>query len=647
MRFGPEFLDEIRARLPVSEVVGRRVKLKRQGREWAGLSPFNREKTPSFFVNDQKGFYHDFSSGKHGDIFTFLMETEGLGFPEAVEQLAGIAGVPLPRVTPEAEAETRRRATLHEAMEVAARFFEAMLAGGEGAAARSYLDGREVRPDTRAAFRMGYAPARRDALKRHLIGQGIDESLQVEAGLLIRPDDGPTYDRFRDRVMIPIHDARGRIIAFGGRALGDVQPKYLNSPETAVFHKGATVFNIHRARAPAFDAGDVVVVEGYMDVISLHQAGLTNVVATMGTAFTEEQIALLWRLAPEPVICFDGDAAGVGAAHRAVERILPHLAAGSSFNFAFLPAGLDPDDFVKARGRAAFEDLLKAAAPLFDVLWQRETAGVRFDTPERKAALEKRFAALAASIKDARVAQLYSRTVRLRLAELFWPRERQERPAPSYGGRGGRSARGERQAPLTPGRPVPIRRAGHRYGLQQIVLGLLVEYPTLLEDKYEAVAALHFDGELERFKNVLYRLLLEHETASVAEIQGELGAAFIAQLDAVHGTPMPDGRAAGWQLRTHFPIVAARPSENFIARCLDHFIETLHLYAVEDDLARLTTQIGQPGADEEALAERIAELVGEKHVMSERIQHRDTAFAEEAKELRRQFAPAPGWPAAA
>jgi len=343
MRFPPEFLDEIRARLPVSEVVGRRVKLKRQGREWAGLSPFNREKTPSFFVNDQKGFYHDFSSGKHGDIFTFLMETEGLGFPEAVEQLAGMSGVPLPKVSPEAEAQSRRRATLHETMEAAARFFEASLASGDGAAARDYLDRRGIRHDTRAAFRMGYAPGRRDALKRHLAGQGIDEALQVEAGLLIRPDDGgPTYDRFRDRVMIPIHDARGRIIAFGGRALGDVQPKYLNSPETSLFHKGATVFNLHRARQPAFEAGDVIVVEGYMDVISLHQAGLKNVVATMGTAFTEEQVQALWRLAPEPVICFDGDAAGIGAAHRAVERILPHLTAGASFNFAFLPEGSTP-----------------------------------------------------------------------------------------------------------------------------------------------------------------------------------------------------------------------------------------------------------------------------------------------------------------
>jgi DNA primase len=630
MRFSPDFLDEIRARLPVSEVVGRRVKLKRQGREWAGLSPFNKERTPSFFVNDQKGFYHDFSSGRHGDVFTFLMETEGLGFPEAVEQLAGMAGVPMPRSSPEEAAQSKKRATLGEALERAARFFEAELAAAGGAAARAYLDRRNVKPETRATFRMGYAPARRDALKSALLAAGLDEALLVEAGLLIKPDDGgPTYDRFRDRVMIPIHDARGHLVAFGGRALGDVQPKYLNSPETGLFHKGSLVFNFHRARPAAYDAGDVVVVEGYMDVISLWQAGLKNVVASMGTAFGEEQVALLWRLAPEPVISFDGDKAGVAAAYRAVERILPHLAAGASFNFAFLPDGLDPDEFVQARGRDAFVALLKGAMPLFDLVWKRETEAARIDTPERKAALEKRLTDLAAEIRDAQIAKHYLRSFRVKLADLFW--EGRRHPGDEH----------LKDAPFQRSQ-LGIRREGHCYNIQLITLGLLVEYPARLDDKHEAVMAIAFDPKLEAFKNALYRLLVEAEEVSVALIYDKLGEGFYDQLEAVHGRA-GHGQAAGWRLRQLFPIVRTSPPEPFVGRCLDHFIEMLHLYAAEDDLDYLRAQIGRPGADEDAIATRIVELRAEMHLMHERVQHREHEFAEEAKAMQRQFAQGSPW----
>ena len=633
MRFSPDFLDGIRGRLAVSEVVGRRVKLKRQGREWAGLSPFNKERTPSFFVNDQKGFYHDFSSGRHGDIFTFLMETEGLGFPEAVEQLAAMAGVPMPKVSHEEAAQSQRRATLRDAVERAAHFFEAALAGNEGAQARAYLDRRNVRSETRVAFRMGYAPARRDGLKRSLLAENIDEALLVEAGLLIKPEDGgPTYDRFRDRVMIPIHDARGHLIAFGGRALGDVQPKYLNSPETGLFHKGGLVFNFHRARPAAYDAGDVVVVEGYMDVISLWQAGLKNVVATMGTAFTEDQVAQLWRLAPEPVICFDGDAAGIAAAHRATLRILPHLVAGASFNFAFLPDGLDPDEFVQARGREAFVALLKGAVPLVDLVWSRESEAARIDTPERKAALEKRLAGIAAEIKDQQIAKHYLRSFRLKLADFFWEGRR----------------RGDdrfKDAPFQKTQ-LGIRKDGHRYNIQLIALGLLVEYPALLDDKHEAVMAIAFDPRLEAFKNALYRLLVESEAVSVALVYDKLGADFYDQLNAVHGRG-GDGQAHGWRLRQLFPIVRATPPDLFVSRCLDHFVEMLHLYAAEDDLDYLRAQIGRPGTDDDEIATRIVELRAEMHLMNERVQHSEHEFAEEAKELQRQFAQGGDWEGAA
>src|SRR5437764_7926591 len=371
MRFTPQFLDELRARLPGSEVVGKRVKLEKAGREWKGLSPFQQEKSPSFTVNDQKGFYHDFSSGKHGDIISFLMETEGLGFTEAVERLAAMAGLPLPAATPDAARHEQRRKTLHDVMECAAKFFADTLASRHGAKARGYLGDRAISPATQLQFRLGYAPAERFALKEHLGAQKVPVEDMVEAGLLIAGDDIPLpFDRFRDRVIFPITDLRDRVIAFGGRALdADAPAKYLNSPETPLFHKGAILYNAYGARGAAHDQGRMIVVEGYMDVIALAQAGFANAVAPLGTALTEDQVRLLWRMVPEPTLCFDGDAAGRRAAFRAVETVLPHLKPGFSVQFAFLPDGLDPDDFVRQHGAAEFQAVLDTKLlPLFDVL---------------------------------------------------------------------------------------------------------------------------------------------------------------------------------------------------------------------------------------------------------------------------------------
>src|SRR5215467_13720165 len=325
--FPPQFLDELRARLPVSEVVGRRVKLRKAGREWKGLSPFNQEKTPSFTVNDQKGFFHDFSSGKHGDIFDFVMETEGLTFPEAVERLAGMAGLPVPKASKEAQAREERRKTLHDVVELAAKFFEATLAARVGAKARGYLADRGLDAATQLKFRLGYAPAERFALKEHLGKEGISSDDMVEAGLLVAGDDIPLpFDRFRDRVIFPITDLRGRVIGFGGRALdADAPAKYLNSPETPLFHKGAMLYNGAAARTAAHQGARVIAVEGYVDVIAMVRAGFAATVAPLGTALTEEQLALVWRMADEPVLCFDGDAAGRRAAYRAVDLALPLL----------------------------------------------------------------------------------------------------------------------------------------------------------------------------------------------------------------------------------------------------------------------------------------------------------------------------------
>jgi DNA primase len=421
MRFTPSFLDEIKARLPVSEVVRRRVKLVKAGREWKGLSPFNAEKSPSFFVNDHKMAWFDFSSGNNGNIFDFVMRTEGLSFPEAVERLAGEAGLQLPVVSRESEQRDRERATLQEVMELAAAFFEAQLQAKEGARARGYLADRGMAPATQRQFRIGYSPAERFALRDHLAGKGVLAEQMIEAGLLVHGEDiAVPYDRFRDRVMFPICDRSGRVIAFGGRAMDkEVSAKYLNSPETPLFHKSHVLYNHHNARKAAHDKGVVIAVEGYVDVISMAAVGFAHVVAPMGTALTPEQCELLWRMAEEPVLCFDGDKAGRKAAYRAIETALPLIGAGKSLRFAFLPDGQDPDDLARSGGAEAIEAVLGASRPLVDVLWTRETEAGQLDTPERRAALERRLFETIKAITDETLRRHYRQEIEARLGALF------------------------------------------------------------------------------------------------------------------------------------------------------------------------------------------------------------------------------------
>jgi len=399
------------------------VKLKKAGREWKGLSPFQQEKSPSFTVNDQKGFYHDFSSGKHGDIISFLMETEGVSFTEAVERLAAMAGVALPAATPDAARHEQRRKTLHDVMELAAKFFADTLASRNGARARGYLGDRAISPAVQLQFRIGYAAGERFALKEHLGSQGIPVEDMVEAGLLVAGDDIPLpYDRFRDRVMFPITDVRGRVIAFGGRALEkDVAAKYLNSPETPLFHKGDNLYNLAPARLATHNGSPLVVVEGYVDVIAMVGAGFAGSVAPLGTALTENQLALLWKMADEPILCFDGDKAGQKAAWRAADMALPHLKPGKSLRFALLPEGLDPDDLARSGGRAAIEEVISAARGLAEVIWSREIEGGTFATPERRAALEARIGELSNGIRDEVVRRYYRQDFAKRLQLTFAP----------------------------------------------------------------------------------------------------------------------------------------------------------------------------------------------------------------------------------
>jgi DNA primase len=499
MKFSDSFLDEIRSRLPVSQVVSRRVPLKRAGREWKGLSPFNREKTPSFTVNDQKGFYHCFSSGKHGDVFTFLMETEGLSFPEAVERLAGEAGLELPKPDPQFERAAKERLGLIDALETASRFFEEELATREGRDALSYAERRGFSPETLKEFRIGFAPNSKEALKSALLRKGFTEVQALDAGLLIKPDDGRlTYDRFRNRLTIPILDAKSRVIAFGARALdAGAEPKYLNSPETRLFDKGSTVFNFARARKTAFDSGELVVVEGYMDVIALHLAGFANAVATLGTAFTERQMELLWQLAPEPIICFDGDKAGEAAAARAIDRMLPNLREGRSFRFAFLPQGSDPDDLVRTKGPRAFAEYLASARPLIDVVWLRELRSHAIDTPERRAAFEARLESLLGQIVNNRVRDHYRREAKNRLFALW-----REKP-----GRGGKlpATASSRSTERSGATPLPSS-----YGFATVITLALINHPWLLDRYAEEVATLEIrDKRLAALLGFVTRIIFE------------------------------------------------------------------------------------------------------------------------------------------
>ena len=554
MKFPPEFLDEIRARLPVSEVVAKRVKLRKQGREWAGLSPFTSEKTPSFFVNDQKGFFHDFSSGKHGDIFAFLRETEGVGFPEAVERLAAMAGVPMPRQSDAEAAEDKKRASLIEVLALAARMFETNLQQPIGAKARGYLSDRGLGPPVQQRFSLGYSSPERFALRDALAAKGVGADQMIEAGLLIHGEDiAVPYDRFRDRVIFPIHDRSGRVIAFGGRAMDPgAKAKYLNSPETALFHKGSLLFNHHRARKAAHDSGEIIVVEGYIDAISVSEAGFPNVVAPLGTALTADQCALLWGIATEPILCFDGDSAGRRAAFRAIETALPLIGAGKSLRFALLPEGQDPDDLIRLSGPAAMAEHFKGALPFADMLFIRETDGEHFDTPEQRAALERRLGDAVGKIADEPLRRHYQADVKRRLATFFG--DERERMGRGDGGarrafsprRGGPfPPRGPRvglaEAPLPP--QSKLGRRARSPAREIMILAIALGHPSLLESHCEELAATEFAGpSLGAFRDALIAAPAEALASSTALAEWLNGAGRGAEYERIiaAAAKMPD-----------------------------------------------------------------------------------------------------------
>ena len=533
MRFDERFLDEIKSRLRLSDVIGRTVKLRRSGREYVGLSPFAKEKTPSFYVNDEKGFFHDFSSGKHGDLISFLQETERLTFPEAVERLAAEAGVPMPAPDPQAAQAEAKRAGLSEWLELAARWFEAELRRPAGDAARAYLARRALPEADWTRFRLGYAPSGRTALKDYLIAKGAHPSELVETGLLIAPEDGGApYDRFRDRIIFPIADGRGRVVSFGGRALDpDAKAKYLNGPETGLFHKGMMLYGLPEARK-LLHAGQVggataplVVVEGYMDAIACQRADIPAV-APLGTALTEEQMELLWRLHPEPTLCFDGDKAGQRAASRSIDRALPKLKPGRSFKFALLTGGKDPDDVLRDQGSVALREQLSATRPFVAALFEREQAAEPLDTPERRAGLKARLRQAAGAIEDKDLGQAYREELLARFDHLF----RREAAAQPFafsgprrtGPRKGRPSRWDEPAYLT-APSTPEGKAAARSlqdALNPTVAAVAqgaIENPVWLDDQIEALEAHGFgDPALQDLASEIIRLRLTGEEGGAA-----------------------------------------------------------------------------------------------------------------------------------
>jgi DNA primase len=515
MAFSPNLLEEILRRTDIVQLVGRRVKLARKGQAFWGCCPFHKEKSASFKVENGRRTYKCFGCGKGGDAFRWLMETEGLSFPESVERLAGEAGVELPKWSPEDEAREEKKKSLYDVIEATCSFFEEQLRAPGGSEARDYLRSRGLTSEIAKTFRLGYAPSGHATLIEHLKTKNITVDDMVAAGVVrAAGEDRGARDFFFDRLMFPIADARGRIIAFGGRALSpDAKPKYINTGDTTLFSKGRLLYNFARARPAAIKSQQIIVAEGYMDVIALVRAGFDAAVAPLGTALTDDQLHLIWRTAPEPILAFDGDDAGLRAAHRAAHLALPHLKAGYSLSFAFLPAGEDPDSLIRSGGAAAMKKILDAALPLSQMLWRAETEGKDFSTPERRAGLERTLGEIVAAISDAKIADYYRRDFEQKVFDAFKrraapaqqryePRGRQPLPRPGVYGGGEKVSSAVKASLLVRSGP-----RGARHLKEIEIAALIVAEPAIVERHGELLADLPFtDGELDRLRQQLLNL---------------------------------------------------------------------------------------------------------------------------------------------
>ncbi len=538
MTIEPRFLAELRSRLALSDIVGRKVQFDRRKsnprkRDFWGCCPFHHEKTPSFHVEDDKGRYYCFGCHAKGDVVTFVMETESLSFREAVEMLAREAGLQVPAQTPQARAAERVRATLSDAVEQAQQFFRQSLMAPGAEQARAYLDGRKLDRSVIERFGLGFAPPSSRALLEHLKNHGVDEGLAVKAGLAGQKEGRAPYDYFRNRIMFPIRDRQGRVIGFGGRVLDTSEPKYLNSPETELFKKGQVLYNLDRARSAVRETGVLILAEGYMDVIAFDRAGLGSAVAPLGTALTEDQLREAWRLSPEPVLCFDGDDAGLRAAYRALDLALPHVTPSRTLRFALLPKGLDPDDLLREGGAEAVRRAVEGAHGLADLLWRREQEVGPLDTPERRAGLEARLEEAVGRISEQGLRYHFLQDMRAR-SRAFFRAQGGQRAASRPGPRSSRPffapdpvATPELRASLlarsaAAHRPSGTllartqawldRAAARAHISEERILALALRYPYLVERDAETLADLDFtDDRLDRLRRALLALM-EEET---------------------------------------------------------------------------------------------------------------------------------------
>ena len=621
MSLSPQFLDELRARTMLSALIGKTVKLQRAGREWRACCPFHNEKTPSFYVNDDKGFYHCFGCSAHGDAIRWMTDQRGLPFIDAVKELAQAVGLEVPAQDRRSAERAERAKGLHDAMEEAARWFTEQLHGLAGAEARAALERRGISASTARSFGLGFSPDSRGKLKEALGSYG--DPMLVEAGLLIQVEDKAPYDRFRGRLMIPIRDVRGRVIAFGGRVIGEGEPKYLNSPETPLFDKGRTLFNLDRAQAAARKAGRVIAVEGYMDVIALAQAGFGEAVAPLGTAMTEAQLERLWRMSDVPILCFDGDSAGQKAAIRAAHRALPLLGPGRSLSFVTLPQGQDPDDLVRSKGPGAFEALLREPEPLVERLWKQELAAEPLTTPENRAGLKRRLGELARTIGDPMVRDEYLSEFRNRCDAAFAPPERNRSWQGGGGGSWQRGNGGQQRGGNRPGQrggwrppePPPSEEArqiaeGIDLKLAERVVAGLIRHPAQITRHLEVLGLLQLAG-------------------------GELGPMFEALVDAALSDRQLDSAAIRTILASSgFNDIATRllradrtpfsfTVENGVdeARAVADLDEAIAVLvtrpAVDAALAEATAAL-QAGLDETAFERQVA-LVQEQEALKARL----------------------------
>ncbi len=467
--FPSEFIERVRNYIPISEVVKKYVRLQSKTRgEFVGLCPFHQEKTPSFTVSDLKGFYHCFGCGAHGDVVNFTMHMERLTYPEAIRRLAEQASLPIPVTTPRQQEQYEKSKTLYQVMEEATKFYQSILKARGGTDALEYLKKRGLSDKTIERFRLGFAPDLSQNLREYMTGRGFQVSLLLEAGLIGQNESGDTYDRFRGRIIFPILDLRSRVIAFGGRTIGNAEPKYLNSPDTPLFHKGHILYNLNQAGEDSRKSGNIIVVEGYMDVIALDQSGIPNSVAPLGTALTEHHLKLLWQVSPEPICCFDGDNAGERAANRAANLALTYLTPGCSLRFLNLPKGQDPDDFVCSSGKDAFIKLVSASQTLSEKLWQIERGMKSTETPEQKSDLKERLLKLAATIPHKDISQFYREFFIKRLQILS-----HNRLYDKYSKKLQEASPLVRQLALKPSDPI--------LNMEYRLIGLIINHPELID----------------------------------------------------------------------------------------------------------------------------------------------------------------------